>query len=209
MSIDLKCAQCGAPIPESPEGTITTGYGYERMADGTDRIICYPCCGKMDEEWMCTHVDICLYWDGKKITNWPGSLVIKPTTVRYTRHGLTNVYGRVTYVWFTFGGHMWMGRNMGDSQVLHCHRLKDAPEPRLLHCARMIWTNWNSDGPALLYAQRVLQEILGRREPVYTLVSGDATYLFINTRISRDRFRYIRGYLDAAVWKRDRTDYVR
>jgi hypothetical protein len=112
------CSKCNKEIVE-PEKSCSTGYA--KKPDGA--IICYACCAVEGRAYMRNSNRITLYWVEEKheVTNWPGTLVIKPTGWRKTRHNLAR---NQTHVWFTVEGQDWIGRIVGDfTQVLHCRKL--------------------------------------------------------------------------------------
>jgi hypothetical protein len=112
------CHDCGQTKPVQTSGG--TGYGhYEENGPP----VCYACCGERDKAEMQSSDRFTLYWDGSKVTNWPGSLVIVPDHVR---HGSHNIAGSRVDVWFTGpDGARWHGVQFGEmTQILHCRKLK-------------------------------------------------------------------------------------
>lgn len=115
----FKCHQCGG-IFASPD---TGGTGY--AVDREDRLICYACCGLNDAAELrnmkpgdrTVH-----YLDGRDmVTNWPGTLQIKPYSVKHGRHNI----GRTRVdVWFMFEGKPFHGVNIGDNQLLRIRAVK-------------------------------------------------------------------------------------
>ncbi len=113
----FKCSVCGKEKEIKKDGG--TGYGV----NDKDEKVCYECCGVQDTEYMKNNNRIDLYWDGKEITNWPGSLRIKP---RSTKDGKHNMAGKRYDTWFTFAGKEWHGVTYGDNtQIHHCKAYKD------------------------------------------------------------------------------------
>lgn len=139
----MEILSCGHELVRE-EGSLGTGYGVDW---DTGKKICYTCCGRRDEETMMREGRITLYlsrvsktaWDTAiklagsmpplqrfKITNWPGTVIIEPTSVKEsTGYGW---YGR-TYPIFNFwffgpDGYLWYGRSAGYSEIAHCRRLK-------------------------------------------------------------------------------------
>lgn len=111
------CGVCKADKPVT-EG-ITPGYGVK--PDGTK--ICYDCCAVHDRIQMRDEDRITLYLvKSGEVVNWPGTLRFQPTKVRKGRHNIGKT--RID-VWFTEDefGSKWWGRNIGDSQILHCRKL--------------------------------------------------------------------------------------
>jgi hypothetical protein len=122
--LQFRCGDCKQVKPVGMNGG--TGYGYFGDKPRA-RPICYECCGIREREAMIRDGKACLYLskdgDGWKITNWPGTLVIK---TRWVRKGSHNI-ARTRYdVWFTGpDGKQWHGVNIGEnSQVCRCRRLK-------------------------------------------------------------------------------------
>lgn len=106
----------------SPHSDITTGYG----TDHSGKTHCYDCIARLDRETLTTtghSKNLPLYWDGKTITNWPGSLRFHP---RYVRKGRHNIAGERIDVWFDGpDGFVWHGYNLGRyNQILHAKRTK-------------------------------------------------------------------------------------
>lgn len=125
----LYCHSCGNEITK-PTGS---GAGYGQ--DDQGRYFCYPCCAVQDAEYMAQHGRITLYLDqeNKRLTNWPGSLVVpyyherKTESTRYSRLYGGRVYVTYTTVYFMFNDARWIGRHYGDdSDLIHCKRLKTA-----------------------------------------------------------------------------------
>jgi hypothetical protein len=88
---------------------------------------CFACCGQTDCLRMIEtgKAVLCLSKeaDGWKITNWPGTLTIKPSHVRKMNHPFT----RQAYIaYFRFNGADWSAKNIGDNQIARCRRLKAA-----------------------------------------------------------------------------------
>lgn len=134
------CHDCKLTI-EKPSDGCGTGYG----TDSNGYVYCYQCCAEGDKRQMRDTGKIMLYLSrdtvaevdillsGQRvtplhpyelyvITNWPGSLRIKPTYVKEGRH---NIARKRTDVWFTFEGTRWHGAQYGENtQLVHCRRLK-------------------------------------------------------------------------------------
>ena len=94
--------------------------------------ICFACCADIDREYMEENGKIDLYLieekgrrnilPSYKITNWPGTLEIKPFYVKKGRH---NIVDERTDVWFKFNGFIWHRVCYGsNTQVLRCKRTK-------------------------------------------------------------------------------------
>jgi hypothetical protein len=124
MSETFTCSDCGAIKPINKEGG--TGYAIVRdtPADpNTERKICYVCCGERDKKEMIEEGKAILYWDGKKVSNWPGTLTFAPTRSSKGHHNI----GRTREdVWFTGPDNKsWHGVQIGENtQILRCKRLK-------------------------------------------------------------------------------------
>lgn len=102
---------------------MTPGYGI--APDGTKH--CFACCAERDKAQMREKGRATLYWaksaDGWHVSNWPGTLKIKPRRVSHGRHNMARMR---TDVWFTFEGQHWHGVTYGEwTQILHCRRLKN------------------------------------------------------------------------------------
>lgn len=139
MTEKLTCSKCNEEIVQPQPGAITLGYGLGR--DGA--IVCYACCADTDRQSMRDTGAITLYLiqpspitiksgrastTGWEITNWPGSLVFAPypsAQISQTNWGLQRID-----VWFNFDGFVWHGKNIGDSQLLHCRRTKQLTNPQ-------------------------------------------------------------------------------
>jgi len=127
------CGQCGGPFYASG---FTPGYGY---AESGLRI-CYACCGDNDRQSMIETGKATLYlvktnrpdrmapgldkpsvWE---VINWPGSW-------RRRTYGppkrFNHPFTRDAWIAYFAGpdGHVWSARNIGDSQIAHCRRLKE------------------------------------------------------------------------------------
>lgn len=145
---NIVCSKCSKEISQSQPGAITTGYGV----DANGGKICYSCCADIDRADMVGSGRATLYLsapsiaqphrvgrvgyvssEGWSITNWPGSLEFVPRGmigISRTNWGLERID-----VWFAFDGFVWHGKNIGDSQILHCKRTKQPsqsqPIPRV------------------------------------------------------------------------------
>ena len=110
---------------------LTTGYGMNsnlvilktlkrRLLKGDK--ICFQCCATQDLSYMYRHGKIDLYWDGEKITNWPGTLTIKPYAIKSGKH---NIAGTRQDVWFMHNEKVWHGVQYGEmTQIIHCKETK-------------------------------------------------------------------------------------
>lgn len=107
-----------------------TGYGLHGKGK-TMRKVCFDCCGIRDEKEMIKTGRAVLYLTQNKVkqgehfvtayrvTNWPGTLEIKPWRIGKGRH---NIAGTRIDVWFDFKGQSWHGVNIGDNDILRCKR---------------------------------------------------------------------------------------
>jgi len=114
------CSRCSEEKPRLHNG----GTGYAEDKDGNKT--CYECCAEIDREELrnmkpgdkTTH-----YWNGKEITNWPGTLIIFPHYFTKSRH---NFGGWKTHIWFKFEGNDFYAYQIGDSnQSAHIRRIKN------------------------------------------------------------------------------------
>lgn len=115
---------CGHPRP--PVVGCSDGVGH--AADG--RTYCPECCASRDVGAMLKDGNsrrLPLYFDGKAITNWPGSLRITAFGTRCGRH---NIAGSRVDVWFIGPDrYYWHGVQYGKNrQVLHARRTKERPK---------------------------------------------------------------------------------
>lgn len=123
---EFTCSVCKNVVTHFSD--IITGYATNEK----DEKICYSCCAEIDKEYMKENGRIDLYLieekgrrntlPSYKITNFPGTLEIKPSHVRTGSH---NIAGKRTDVWFKFNGFIWHGVCYGsNTQVLRCKRTK-------------------------------------------------------------------------------------
>lgn len=112
------CSDCKKVI--TPESHIT-GYA---VAEGNLKV-CYDCCGIRDGEKllnMSVRQRSMLYLSNGVVTNFPGTLKIKPYMARKGRHNMAKI--RHT-VYFNYKGCHFIGVNYGsNSEVLHIKKLK-------------------------------------------------------------------------------------
>ena len=131
------CADCGQ-TKTTDVNSCTTGYGTFRNEDGTDKKVCFECCGKQDLQWMRDKGwnDMYLVKEGPAhyVTNWPGTLKIKVGNVKSSWHNMAGRDGRRDF-WFPFEGHLWHGVNIGWGQVARCRKTKETypwtPKPEV------------------------------------------------------------------------------
>lgn len=121
---DTNCTLCNAVFVPT-EGT--TGYGVTPENEK----ICFACCGKRDAENMQATGKATLYYDGTKVSNWPGTLTFVPYGVRKGRHNIARE--RIDlYFWDKFG-RAWHGVQYGsNTQLIHCKRLQRPKKHRLV-----------------------------------------------------------------------------
>lgn len=114
MKHEFTCSKCGQH--KIHESDISTGYA----TDKNDNKICFACCGLNDAkelDELQPKKKIIQYWDGKEITNWPGTLKIKPY---YTKKGRHNMAGTREDIYFKFHGRTFHAVQYGsNSQIAH------------------------------------------------------------------------------------------
>lgn len=112
-----RCAMCNG---EFTKDGIGTGYG-ERGG----KKYCYKCCAELEKRDLLGLIDgesYCLYLTNNEVTNWCGTLRIKPHHIRDGHH---NIAGVRTDVWFSFGGKEFHGVQYGyDSEICHIKAIK-------------------------------------------------------------------------------------
>lgn len=113
----MNCDMCHKEIVSQGLGT-----GVAHCPDG--RKICYECAAIDAIADMIEHGDTVLYLTGGesswKITNWPGTLVFKPS---YVTKGCHNIAQSRYDAWFIGpDGFEWHGVNLGDNEILRCKR---------------------------------------------------------------------------------------
>lgn len=114
---EFTCPVCHKSIVHIGESS--TGYAL----DANDSKVCFECCGKQDAERL-TNLSVgqkmILYYDGKNIVNWPGTLTIKPSIVWVTGYAR-----RTTQIEFNFGGNQYKALQYGgNTQIIHIRKLK-------------------------------------------------------------------------------------
>ena len=132
----MECSRCHDVIPAPPAGSCTTGYGK----DGAGNILCYPCCGEIEKEWIRKKGRTVLYLSeiqaeglppnsrkarytaNFRVTDWPGTLNLPITYFKTWYHNIAHT--RID-VWFDFEGQEWHGVQYGENtQLLHCKKTK-------------------------------------------------------------------------------------
>lgn len=101
------------------------GTGFAVRPD--DTLICYACCGQTDRLDMLATGKAVLYLsksaaDDWHVGNWPGTLKFRTGQPRKFRHPWSR---HAVMAYFTGpDGKPWSAKNIGDSQIAHCRRLK-------------------------------------------------------------------------------------
>jgi len=87
------CVDCRQLLPVTPGST--TGYGHD--TDG--HFVCFACCGARDETALRAgdFKGVVLYYNGKEVTNWPGTLRMPVLHVREGRHNMARVQRRIYF----------------------------------------------------------------------------------------------------------------
>lgn len=119
----LRCEACLRALPINPPGHVGgTGYGTRR--DGS--AICHACGAADERASMIATGRAVLYLTGNeregwKVTDWPAGLSF-PANARRMRHPIA----REAWVAYFTGpdGKPWSAKNIGDTQIAHCRRLK-------------------------------------------------------------------------------------
>ena len=119
MKNTFHCSVCD--LDKVHEDEISTGYG----TDNTGAKVCFECCGKQDKEKLLTlktREKIVLYWANDRVTNWPGTLNIKPSRIYKSK---TNWNLNRTDFWFNLEGKSFHGYHIGhNSQIAHIYKTK-------------------------------------------------------------------------------------
>lgn len=111
----------------NPSTLLDCGHSSDKYGIIDNKKLCYACCGEHDKKMLTQESRYTLYLsggfkEGFTVSNWPGTLTIKPTYVRRGRH---NIAKSRYDVWFTFKGANWHGVQYGENtQLLHCKKLK-------------------------------------------------------------------------------------
>lgn len=121
----MHCHHCNSLIKHK---SISLGYGIREIG-GKEQYICYECCAHFTKEDMRKDGKIALYLTQTKSTvhlkyqvqNWPGTLIFN---VQKYKESTTNWGLPRVDVWFRFDGYWWWGKNINDSELLHCKRTK-------------------------------------------------------------------------------------
>lgn len=113
------CFDCNKTIEVNKTGNGASGYAIVEK----ERWVCYDCCAARDRKYMEKNGKISLYWDGKKITNWPGTLSFNPTARKRGKHNMARTREDV---WFIGPDKKpWHGTQYGqNTQIIHCQRVK-------------------------------------------------------------------------------------
>lgn len=120
MRHEFSCTQCGER--KVHESDLSTGYGKDK--DGNK--VCFDCCGINDTnelENLKPKEKFTLYMDtkAKKLTNWPGTLVIPLSFIKEGKH---NMAGKRYDTWFKFNGGNYHAVQYGDNtQIAHIKKV--------------------------------------------------------------------------------------
>lgn len=118
------CSSCRQIKPMRQDG----GTGYAVTFDGV--LHCYACCAVTDRSRMCAGERTVLYLVKRIVggaplwfvENWPGTLSFRATDPVRFNHPFSP---QAQIVYFTGPDKArWSARNIGDSQIAHCRRLK-------------------------------------------------------------------------------------
>lgn len=82
MNETFYCSACHSTKPVA----ITGGTGYATKSNGEK--VCYKCCAIEDIRYMNDNGRTTLYYDGRKITNWPGSLEFRAIRYKEGKHNI-------------------------------------------------------------------------------------------------------------------------
>lgn len=123
MDNTVICSKCGQPCISDGFGT---GYGQNKEGVKT----CYKCIGEIDLNELKTCEIGHKLWlylskreSGWEISNWPGSLKLKPF---YTRTGHHNIARTRIDVWFSVEGKQFWGVRYGhNTEICHIKRIKN------------------------------------------------------------------------------------
>lgn len=95
-------------------------------------LVCYDCCADLDRAAMKEHGKIQLYLvkrdSGWMVTNWPNTLQFSAMVTVHKDGHYSPLCGYMERrdCWFSFDGHLWHGKSVGDwTEVCHCKRLQD------------------------------------------------------------------------------------
>lgn len=117
---NFKCSQCGTTKPIDKNG----GTGYATDSENGNKT-CYVCMGLNDAKRLKElqpGAKMMLYWDGKAITNWPGTLTVP---VKSPNIWVTGYKRKTTHIVFTFEGKKYKAFQMGhNAQVAHVRLCK-------------------------------------------------------------------------------------
>lgn len=119
MKTIFVCDNCKRTITH--ESTVSTGYATNKENEK----ICFACCGLHDEQEfraLKPGEKIYFYFDGEKLTNWPGTFKITPY---HTRNGKHNIGRTRVDAWFKFNHNLYHGVQIGEwNQVMKVTRVK-------------------------------------------------------------------------------------
>ena len=117
----IKCYQCKNEIINTDK--FTTGYGIDKH----NHKICFACCVKNDLNGL-KNAKIgdrfTFYYDNVNITNWPGTMQIKPYYTKSGKHNFWNC--KRLDLWFNVNGNKFWGKQIGhNTQIVHIKRIKN------------------------------------------------------------------------------------
>jgi hypothetical protein len=116
-NVFFECSRC-RQIKRAYVDGMMAGYGWIN-----DKPMCYACCAQSDRLEMLATGKVALYLVKNEVTNWPGTLRFKVVARRPMRHA----FARAEIAYFTGpDGKQWSAKNIGDSDIAHCRRLKKA-----------------------------------------------------------------------------------
>jgi hypothetical protein len=105
------CDSCKQELTKPTDGA-GTGYGI----NGDGKKVCYSCCAEEDKQALRSLKPgqrMSMYFTGKEVTNWPGSLCIHAGSYKI-KHNFART---ARMVYFTFEGREFYGRNIGDMEL--------------------------------------------------------------------------------------------
>jgi hypothetical protein len=120
---NFTCTMCGKSKP-----VLRTNGGIGYGEDDQGNKFCYDCAAERDKKEMIETGRATLYLTkdkdgGYKISNWPGTLVFKPTSVKQGKHNIAG--SRVDVRFKGPDGSLWAGVQYGRwSDILRCRRIK-------------------------------------------------------------------------------------
>lgn len=117
----VTCSQCKKEIINTNK--FTTGYGIDK----NKHKICFDCCGKNDLNSLQTAKigdKFIFYYDNVNVTNWPGTLKIKPYYTKNNKHNFWHC--KRIDLWFNVDNNKFWGKQIGyNNQIVHIKRIKN------------------------------------------------------------------------------------